>query len=238
MQRADTLYSDSLLVTYGCGTLGVRLRATSQEPNLTTSDVDFGTVVAATASVTRMMRLCNQGNGWVVFDNPSGGDVLEWNGGAFSVAASDLARLKSARLGAKVCDSIAVTFTPAASGSYAATAQLRANTRSSRDTSIWRATVIDSAASVNGGNAGDGFMLEATASGSDVAIRYALGAPAPMRVAIYDGGGALVETLADRHAEAGTGKLRWDASGRPAGIYFCTITAGSRRRSVPLVIVH
>ena len=42
-----------------------------------------------------------------------------------------------------------------------------------------------------------------------------------LSISVYDAAGRLVEELADASFPAGEHRLEWDASGQPAGIYFC-----------------
>jgi hypothetical protein len=69
-------------------------------------------------------------------------------------------------------------------------------------------------------------------------IRFAIARAGRVRAAIYDGAGALVETLVDGPVDAGEHAAVWNAAGRPSGIYFCVLTSGAWSRAVPLVIAR
>lgn len=57
-------------------------------------------------------------------------------------------------------------------------------------------------------------------------IAFTLADDAPVRVAIYDPQGRERAVLADTPMSAGPHTLTWDASGLPAGVWFCRIAAG------------
>ena len=70
--------------------------------------------------------------------------------------------------------------------------------------------------------------------GSATTVRYDLPVREHVRLEVYDVTGRLVSTLVDRVEEAGSHDVAWsglDHAGRrvPAGIYFCTLSAGSDR---------
>ncbi len=62
---------------------------------------------------------------------------------------------------------------------------------------------------------------------SALAIRFTLPTPAHVRVMLYDAGGRLVDTVANRAMDAGEQTVKWDgAASRPAGLYFYRVEAG------------
>lgn len=52
-------------------------------------------------------------------------------------------------------------------------------------------------------------------------IPFSLVRDTELSISVYDAAGRLVEELADASFPAGEHRLEWDASGQPAGIYFC-----------------
>jgi len=75
-------------------------------------------------------------------------------------------------------------------------------------------------------------------SRGEVALRFALSAPASVRLTIYDIAGRLVTTLADGPRAAGWHAATWrpDAGGgAPAGVYFARLEAGTTGRTVRIV---
>ncbi len=74
-------------------------------------------------------------------------------------------------------------------------------------------------------------------------VSYALGAPGPMRIAVYDGSGRLVRTLAELPRAAASGILTWDGtdeSGRKVGtgVYLCLLSAGDVTRASRLAVLR
>ncbi|GAB5536294.1 MAG: hypothetical protein Rubg2KO_25430 [Rubricoccaceae bacterium] len=57
-------------------------------------------------------------------------------------------------------------------------------------------------------------------------IRYALAKAGPVRLAVYDVRGRLVETLEDRDRQPGTYEVEWDASRVASGTYVYRLTVG------------
>jgi len=67
------------------------------------------------------------------------------------------------------------------------------------------------------------------------AIDYELAAPGPASVTVSDAGGRTVAELASGCRPAGRHSVQWDAAALPAGVYYCTLSAGGRTETVPLV---
>ena len=74
-------------------------------------------------------------------------------------------------------------------------------------------------------------------------LGFALPAPGPLRVTLYDVAGRRVATLADGPAKAGEHVVRWDgrcSDGRAAspGLYLVRLEAAGAARSVRVVVVR
>lgn len=69
-------------------------------------------------------------------------------------------------------------------------------------------------------------------------IEFTLPEAGSVRISVYDLLGREIETLVDRRMPAGTHRVRWDAAGRPAGVYLCRLTAGSGLRITRMVHVQ
>ncbi|MGH2570573.1 MAG: FlgD immunoglobulin-like domain containing protein, partial [bacterium] len=76
-----------------------------------------------------------------------------------------------------------------------------------------------------------------------VTIEYALPAPGPVEVAIYDATGRVVRRIVQGERPAGAHKESWngrDAFGHPAasGVYFVRLTAGSETRLRKVILAR
>ena len=69
-------------------------------------------------------------------------------------------------------------------------------------------------------------------------IRFALPERTHVTLRIHDALGREVATLVDEDRSAGEHTVRWDAAGMPAGVYFCTLTAGIFRQVRPMVLLR
>jgi hypothetical protein len=235
-------FVDTLKVTAGCTVSTLPVVTQTVKPVIYVPDIDFGTLVLGVdGAKTRALSVCNIGTGQLRFIKPGDSDpthLLEWLASmGYTVDPTEIAKLKDTLLDKNHCFTLHVTFTPTRLGHFQVTGRFWASTRDQRDTSVWRAQVVEPTLSVNG-EAAPGYALDAVATGSEVMIHYALGKPGSVRVEIFDGAGRLLETIADGHADAGAHELRWDAASRPAGIYFCRVTSGDWTRSLPLVLVR
>jgi hypothetical protein len=67
-------------------------------------------------------------------------------------------------------------------------------------------------------------------------IGYALPAPAPVRLAVFDLAGREVARLVDGERPAGRHQARLDASALANGIYFCRLRAAGETRTAKLVV--
>ena len=72
---------------------------------------------------------------------------------------------------------------------------------------------------------------------SSTRIRYALPQQAPVRLAVYDLQGRLVEVLVERDQPAGRHEVIFEAGALPSGGYFYRLEAGSFRASGRMVLV-
>lgn len=69
-------------------------------------------------------------------------------------------------------------------------------------------------------------------------IGYRLPAAGSARLVIFDMLGRVIEILAEGRQTPGEHSVRWDATGVPAGVYFCRLEAGGVVRTMRLVLVH
>ena len=69
-------------------------------------------------------------------------------------------------------------------------------------------------------------------------IDYRLPAAGSARLVIFDMLGRVIETLAEGRQTPGEHSVRWDATGIPAGVYFCRLEAGGFVRTMRLVLVR
>jgi hypothetical protein len=223
--QPDRSYRDTLSLLLGCTTVSIPLFVETSEPCVVARDLDFG-AIAPGATRTLTLRISNEGGGVVTFDNPSGGDVLEWTGSMFEVSASDLARLKAAALARGEFVDITVAFRAAEQGDFRVVARVWASTRSCRDTSVWTARIDQSLAA----------PLETTLATSLEAsqpnptsgiteIRFTLAERSQTTLVVYDARGERIATLVDGELDAGAHTVRFDASRMPAGIYHYRLDA-------------
>jgi hypothetical protein len=222
----DREYRDTLVLELECSTWRIPLSVETANPCLTVDDLDFGTI-AVGATVTRPLRICNEGGGIVSFDNPSGGDVLEWLVTNFSISSTDIARLRATGLARGECITISVSFTAGEPGTYRDVARLWASTRNCRDTSVWIARVggIGAASSDdalgNSLSAGEPNPFTATTT-----LLFTLARGGDARLVVFDERGERVATLVDGYRAAGTHTVVFDATGLSTGVYHCRIAAG------------
>lgn len=69
-------------------------------------------------------------------------------------------------------------------------------------------------------------------------IRFGVDRPGPVRLEIYDLMGRRVQTLEDRHFEAGFHEVSFDGRGLASGVYFYQIVAGGESRSRKMLLVR
>jgi hypothetical protein len=76
-----------------------------------------------------------------------------------------------------------------------------------------------------------------------VSYSIAGASPAPVRLAIYDATGRVVDVLVDRYQPAGSHSVTWDGTGRdgsrlPSGVYFYQLQARGRQQSGRVLMVR
>ncbi len=67
-------------------------------------------------------------------------------------------------------------------------------------------------------------------------IEFSLGLDARTIVTVHDAAGHQVATLLDEPLMPGRYQVRWDASGHPSGLYYCTVASGMWQRGVWMVL--
>jgi hypothetical protein len=72
----------------------------------------------------------------------------------------------------------------------------------------------------------------------ETAIRFALPAPAQVRLGVYALTGELIEMLVDGHLEAGNHEVRFAASGVASGVYLCRMEVAGKRFVRKLVLLR
>ncbi|MEP7220908.1 MAG: T9SS type A sorting domain-containing protein, partial [Bacteroidota bacterium] len=231
----NKLYQDSLRVMLSCASITIGLSAETVQPMITINDADFGIMAEGEPVKGKRISICNNGRGFISFRSDTGNaaspDVLTWLERNFTVQRSTLDSLKSMKLGVNECFHFYVYFDPSKSGtgSFETVARAWANTRNIKDLSKWTA-VVTGKAGVEDAASGSGYGLDEARpnpSSGKMEIRYRLGAPGVVNVAIYDGSGKLVAGLVDGARSAGEERVVWDASGVASGVYYCRIRSGS-----------
>ncbi|MGE3800250.1 MAG: T9SS type A sorting domain-containing protein, partial [Candidatus Kapaibacterium sp.] len=146
-RNANRIYHDSLIVILGCVQVSVPLDAATVQPCLFVNDLDFGTLTPKD-SKTLELEVCNIGKGRVTFHDSAsrgGGNILSWLlTNKFTVDQADIDKLKNTVLNANECVKINVTFSSDETGTFRTVGRFWASTRDCRDTSIWRANVVNS----------------------------------------------------------------------------------------------
>ena len=69
-------------------------------------------------------------------------------------------------------------------------------------------------------------------------INYRLPAAGSARLVIFDMLGRNLETFDEGRQSSGEHSVRWDATGVPAGVYFCRLEAGGLVQTTRLVVVR
>ncbi len=73
---------------------------------------------------------------------------------------------------------------------------------------------------------------------SRTTITFTLPLREPVNLAIFDEGGRLIQRLMDYDINSGEHRVTWDATDRPAGIYFCRLSAGSDVRIAKMTLLR
>ncbi len=158
-------FLDSLRIHTDCAVRSVPLTATTVRPCIFINDLDFGTMNIGSGTGTLPLEICNAGRGEVTFREP----WCTWlqttaQEQGFDVDQADIDKLHGLTLGPNECVTVRVSFTPPAEpgkgGRFRTTARFWANTRDCRDTSIWRANVIEPGPQIDGYNWGERWLSE------------------------------------------------------------------------------
>ncbi len=139
----NQLYGDTIKAILGCTEVKLPLRGETVKPCIYVDDLNFGVfILNEDGPRTLPLDICNEGRGKITFNNPTGGQVLEWLVQNFSVPQSTIDSLKNVVvLGPSECFTIYVTFTPTQIGIFRTTAKFWSSTDCRRDTSRWQAIV-------------------------------------------------------------------------------------------------
>jgi hypothetical protein len=138
--RPDEVYVDSVEIELACTKWKIPVFAETTNPCVYVDDLDFG-VLAVGEQRFLPLRISNNRGGVVTFNNPSGGQVVEWLLTNFTVSPADIQRVKDARLGQGDYIEITVGFSSPVVGDFRTTARFWSSTRNCRDTSVWIARV-------------------------------------------------------------------------------------------------
>lgn len=68
-------------------------------------------------------------------------------------------------------------------------------------------------------------------------ISYTIPEAGRVQVAVYNLAGQHVATISDAQQQAGSHSVIWDASNNAAGVYFCTISAGSQSQTIKMTLL-
>jgi len=82
------------------------------------------------------------------------------------------------------------------------------------------------------------FTVSPNPSRGKAYLEFTLPASAPVRAAVYDHAGRMVEDLGKRLMPSGTNAWRLDTRGIPAGTYFLRLSAGEETRTARLTILN
>lgn len=237
-KSANQVYHDSLVVHLGCEqSVSVGLTAQTVEACIVVHDLDFGDVPIGQRKVLPL-QICNQGGADVTFKDP----YLTWLSNEFSIEQSDLDRLSGTVLKPGDCINIDVAFVSEIPGNARTYARVWANTRSCRDTSIWKARVVDTVITgvagevVHAGYEMSGLTPNPTSGKSTLTFRLGRSGQAVIRV--FDTEGRVVATLADERMSEGEHRLEWDGSEYTAGTYYIRVESGGWTGTLRLMKVQ
>lgn len=216
-------------------TIRTTLHGTGVETHLTTSKVDFDTVVfttpgstTATQSVTLTVPQSRALT--ITALTITGTDAAE-----FSINAPALP--VTVQPGSSL--TIPIAFTPVRRGAKSATLVVSGDQSHCDDSTALIAAVGETEAAVpeERSNARvDG--IEPNPFAASTMVRFSLVSGGATTVEICDAAGRAVSTLADGFLPAGEHQLRWDAAGLPSGVYYCRIRSGSMTSSQPMMLVR
>ena len=107
--------------------------------------------------------------------------------------------------------------------------------------SMWRLDLSDITVATEDGSTPLGFTLDAAYPNpfaERTTLRFALDAPAEVRLDVFDVAGRRVATLADGPHAAGEHRVTWNADGLASGPYVARLTAGDRHATRTLTLVR
>jgi hypothetical protein len=215
----DQSYGDTVFVKLSCTDVKIPVWVETTDPCVQIGDLDFGTMQVG-QSAARPLRISNDGGGIVTFNNPSGGDVLEWIQSMFTVSAPDLVRLAAARLARGEYIDVTVTFSATEPGVFRDTARLWASVRKCRDISYWVARVGDPVAAPRELSVSTALeAIHPNPTDGATTLRYSLARAGRATIVLYDERGARVATLLDAERGIGTHTVVVDAAALAPGVY-------------------
>ncbi|MEP7217807.1 MAG: choice-of-anchor D domain-containing protein, partial [Bacteroidota bacterium] len=239
-------YGDILHLKLDCRDITISVSATATQPMVLVNDLDFGTMSAGGPVKSMTLSICNTADGVLKLlkqDTTGGPEILSWGDPSFTVSVAAIDSLQGKRLNLGECVRLTVSFNPRAAGSYATTARAWTNSRINKDTSYWRAVVVNGPSGVEDGavTGHAGYLLEGIVpnpTGGKGEITYRLGASGSVSVTIYNAAGEQVAQLADEPQSAGEHRLTWDASVLPTGLYYCRIRSGGWSAAEAIVVAR
>ena len=237
-KNANQVYHDSLVVHLGCEqSVSVGLIARTVEACIVVRDLDFGEVLIGQRKVLPL-QICNQGGADVTFKDP----YLTWLSNEFSIEQSDIDRLSGTVLKPGDCINIDVAFVSEIPGDARTYARVWANTRSCRDTSVWKARVVDTVITgVAGEDVHAGYEMSGLTpnptSGKSI-LTFRLGGSGHATVRVFDTEGRVVATLADERMSEGEHRLEWEGDNYAAGTYYVRVESGGWTGTLRLVKVR
>ncbi len=229
-------YSDTLRVMLCCSEVKLPLHLSPAVPCLSVGDLDFGVMIIG-QQVTRDLRICNEGRGYVTFDDAPGDSALTWLSGNFLVRREQLDSLRAARLGPGECITIQVAFKAQKADTISTIARLWASTRDCRDTSIWKVTVRPRLSGVEREmEPGGGMLVSPNPSSGTVVIQVSARSAGHLSLEICNSLGETVASLADGTTSAGDHTFLWNASAEPAGLYYCRMKMDGRSTTASVLL--
>jgi hypothetical protein len=242
--NGDAVVADSVKVALQCASIAVPLHAATVQPVIVANDLDFGTMRRGEPARALPLDICNTGRGTIIFGGDTGSAssaALTWGDPGFSVSQSALDSLRAAWIAPGACFRIHVAFDPSTTGEHRTTARALTNAHSIKDTSLWKAVVVDAPLGLEDVAAGgEGYRLESirpNPTGARMEIAYRLGSAGPVTLAVYNATGERVALLADGMQSAGEHLMTWDAGAQPGGLYFCRISSGGWSATRSMIVV-
>jgi hypothetical protein len=220
-----TSYRDTLVIDLSCSRWKIPLMIDGDTPCLNVWDIDFGAQEPG-SSRTMNLDLCNIGDGRLDFENPNGGEVIEWHLPGFSIPAQQLRVLRDTTLASRECVTLAITYTGQESGIFSDTARVWTVANDCRTVSYWVARVGPmNSAPVTTAIATSLFDVEPNPVDATGLIRYSLAASGHARLELFDSRGERVAMLLDEDRDAGPHAMTLDVSPFPPGVYHYRLSA-------------